>query len=75
MFFQKEIETMPREKLENLQLERLKWLVKYCSDNIPFYNKRLSEAGVTAEKIKALSDIAYIPYTTKEDIRDNYPFV
>jgi len=74
MFFQKEIETMPREKLENLQLERLKWLVKYCSDNIPFYNKRLSEAGVTAEKIKALSDIAYIPYTTKEDIRDNYPF-
>ena len=74
MFFQKEIETMPREKIEELQLERLKNLVKYCSDNIPFYNKRLSEAGVTAEKIKTLSDIQYIPYTTKDDIRDTYPF-
>lgn len=74
MFFQKDIETMPREKLEELQLERLKWLIKYCSDNIPFYNKRLTEAGVTPEKIKSLSDVQYIPYTTKEDIRDTYPF-
>lgn len=74
MFFQKEIETMPREELEKLQLERLKHIVKYCNDNIPFYHKRLSEAGVTAEKIKTLSDIQYIPYTTKDDLRDNYPF-
>ena len=74
MFFQKDIETMPRKQIEELQLKRLKWLVQYCSDNIPFYNKRLSEAGVTAEKIKAISDIKYIPYTTKEDIRDTYPF-
>ena len=74
MFFQKDIETMPRQKLEELQLERLKWLVKYCMDNIPFYNKRLTEAGVTADKIKCLEDIQYIPYTTKADIRDTYPF-
>lgn len=74
MFFQKEIETMPRQKIEELQLVRLKHLVKYCSDNIPFYNKRLSDAGVTADKIKTLSDIQYIPYTTKTDLRDNYPF-
>ena len=74
MFFQKDIETMPRQKLEELQLQRLKHIVKYCSDNIPFYNKRLSEAGVTPEKIKTLSDISYIPYTTKADLRDNYPF-
>ncbi len=74
MFFQKDIETMPREKIEEIQLERLKWLVKYCSDNIPFYNKRLKEANVTADRIKTLSDIQYIPYTTKEDIRDTYPF-
>ena len=74
MFFQKDIETMPRKQIEELQLKRLKWLVQYCSDNIPFYNKRLSDAGVTAEKIKTLSDIQYIPYTTKEDIRDTYPF-
>ena len=74
MFFQKEIETMSRKRLEELQLERLKWLVKYCSDNIPFYNKRLAEAGVTSEKIKSLDDVKYIPFTTKEDIRDTYPF-
>lgn len=74
MFFQKDIETMPRQKIEEIQLERLKWLVKYCMDNIPFYNKRLTEAGVTADKIKCLEDIQYIPYTTKADIRDTYPF-
>ena len=74
MFFQKDIETMPRQKIEELQLERLKWLVKYCMDNIPFYNKRLTEAGVTADKIKCLEDIQYIPYKTKADIRDTYPF-
>lgn len=72
--FQKDIETMPRQKIEEIQLERLKWLVDYCMTNIPFYNKRLTEAGVTADKIKTLKDIEYIPYTTKADIRDTYPF-
>ena len=72
--FQKDIETMSRQKIEELQLERLKWLVDYCMTNIPFYNKRLTEAGVTADKIKCLKDIEYIPYTTKDDIRDTYPF-
>lgn len=73
MFFQKDIETMPRKELEKLQLERLKHTVDYCIRNVPFYSKRLAEAGVTAEKIKSLSDVRYIPYTTKDDIRDNYP--
>ena len=73
-FFQKDIETMSRKEIETLQLERLKHLVQYCMDNVPFYHKRLTEAGVTADKIKCLSDIQYIPYTTKADIRDNYPF-
>ena len=71
MFFQKDIETMPRKSIEKIQLERLKWLVDYCSRNVRFYHDR---AGVTADKIKSLEDIQYIPYTTKEDIRDNYPF-
>lgn len=74
MFFQKEIETMSREKLDELQLERLKHTVDFCINNIPFYSKRLLKAGVTSEKIKCLSDIQYIPFTTKEDIRDTYPF-
>jgi phenylacetate-CoA ligase len=74
VYWQKDIETMPRKELEALQLERLKYTVKYCFDNVPFYNNRLSKAGVLPEKIKTLSDIQYIPYTTKDDIRDNYPY-
>lgn len=74
MYFQKDIETMPRADIEKMQLERLQRLVKYCYDNVPFYHKRLSEAGVCPEKIKTLSDIQYIPYTTKADLRDNYPY-
>lgn len=73
-FFQKEIETMPRRQLEELQLENLKWAVKHCYENIKFYHDRLDAAGVTPEKIKTLSDIQYIPFTTKADIRDQYPF-
>ncbi len=74
MFFQKDIETLSRQEIEKIQLERLKHQVQYCMDNVPFYHKRLTEAGITADKIKTLSDIQYIPYTTKTDIRDNYPF-
>ncbi len=72
--FNKEMECMPRKELEALQLERLKSLVDYCEKNSAFYAKRLKEAGVTADKIKQLSDIEYIPYTTKDDLRDTYPF-
>ena len=75
MMFQKDIETLPREEIEAIQLERLKYIVKYCYDNVPLYNKRLTEAGVLdGSKIKTLSDIEYIPFTTKDDFRDNYPF-
>ena len=56
MFFQKDLETMPRKELEALQLERLKWVVDYCYRNVPFYQKRLDQCGVTADKIKQLSD-------------------
>jgi len=65
---------MSRRELEELQLERLKALVDYCDRNVEFYHKRLRAAGVTGDKIKQLSDIQYIPYTTKDDLRDNYPF-
>lgn len=69
-----EMECMSRRDTEALQLERLKALVDYCDRNVAFYHKRLSEAGVTADKIKTLSDVQYIPYTTKADLRDTYPF-
>lgn len=74
MFFQKEIETMCRKQTEALQLEKLKYMVDYCYRNVPFYTKQLDKAHVTADKIKSLSDIKYIPPTTKTDLRDNYPF-
>lgn len=74
-FFQKEIETMPRKEIGKLQLERLKETVAYCYNNVPFYHKKLTEAGIgDGSKIKQLSDIQYIPFTTKDDFRDNYPF-
>ena len=74
LFFQKDIEIMNRRDLEALQLERLKHIVDYCYNNVPFYHERLRQAGVTGDKIKTLSDVQYIPCTTKDDIRDNYPF-
>lgn len=75
MFFQKEIETMSRKELDELQLKKLKWMVDYCYNNVPFYHKKLTEAGVLdGSKIKTLSDLQYIPYTTKDDFRNNYPF-
>src|SRR5690554_5459368 len=74
LFYQKEIETMPRKELESLQLERLKKLVDYCIKNVPFYTKILGEKGITAEKIKSLSDAQYIPFTNKSDIREYYPY-
>lgn len=74
MFFQKNIETMPRAELEALQLERLKWVVKYCYDNVLYYRNKLDAAGISPDKIKQLSDISYIPFTNKDDMRDTYPY-
>ena len=66
---------MKRADLDALQLERLRRMVDYCYNNVPFYNERLKAAGITSgDRIKTLSDIQYIPFTTKDDIRDNYPF-
>jgi Coenzyme F390 synthetase len=74
MFYQKEIETMKRAEIEAFQLLKLKKMVDYCYNNVPFYHERLGAAGVTGDKIKTLSDIQYIPLTTKDDVRDHYPF-
>ncbi|MDD7293457.1 MAG: phenylacetate--CoA ligase [Clostridiaceae bacterium] len=70
----RESECMKRADLEKLQLERLRALIDYCDKNVKFYHDRFEKNNITAERIKQLSDIQYIPYTTKEDLRDNYPF-
>ncbi|PKM62498.1 MAG: phenylacetate--CoA ligase [Firmicutes bacterium HGW-Firmicutes-21] len=74
LIFNPEMECMPRKALEALQLERLKALVDYCDKNVEFYHKRFKENNITADKFKSISDISYIPFTTKEDLRDTYPF-
>lgn len=72
--FEPEYETMPREKLEKLQEERLRKTVRYCYERIPFYKQRFKEAGITPDDIKTLDDLKKMPFTTKEDLRNAYPF-
>ena len=72
-YFNPEIETMTRSQIEALQLERLQSTVKHCM-NATFYRKRFEEAGIKPEDIKSLDDLRKIPFTTKQDLRDNYPF-
>ena len=72
-FFNPEVETMSREEIEKLQLERLQETVRHCM-NSPFYKKRFEEIGLKPEDIKTLDDIRKIPFTTKQDLRDTYPF-
>jgi phenylacetate-CoA ligase len=69
-----EHETMPRKELEKLQLERLKQVVKYVYEKVPFYRRTMKERKVTPDDIKSLSDITKLPFTSKVDFRDNYPF-
>lgn len=74
MFFDSKIEQMGREEMRALQLERLKKIVKYAYERVPFYKKKFDEIGLKPEDIKTLDDISKIPYTTKTDLRDNYPY-
>ena len=68
-----ELETLSHEEIEKLQVERLKETVSRCMKN-PVYKKRLEEAGVAPDNIRSVNDIRRIPFTTKEDLRNNYPF-
>ncbi len=72
--FSPEIETIDRKKLRELQLERLKHIVTYAYDNVEMYRKRFDSIGLKPKHIQTLKDIEKIPYTTKDDLRDNYPF-
>ena len=74
VYYQPELETMPREELDALQLERLQKLVAYVYECIPFYRESFDEAGVKPEDIKSLDDLRKFPFTVKQDLRDAYPF-
>ena len=68
-----EIETMPRNKLRKLQEARLKNIVTYVYHRVPFYRKRLEDAGLNPEDMR-LEDLPRLPFTKKQDLRDHYPF-
>ena len=72
-YWQPEIETMPREELKKLQTEKLRRTIETAL-NSPFYGQRLGRLGITPDSIKTVGDIRKIPFTTKQDLRDNYPF-
>ena len=74
MYYQPDIETMSREDLEALQLERLQALVKRVYEKIPFYKESFDKAGISPEDIKSLADLTKLPFTVKQDMRDAYPF-
>ena len=73
MIWNKEMECADRETMRALQLEKLKKTVKYEYDNVPYYRKKMDDAGVKPEDIKSLDDIRKLPFTTKEDLAVNYP--
>lgn len=68
------IETASRDELQALQLERLRWSLQHAYDNVPHYKASFDKAGVHPSDLKQLSDLAKFPFTTKHDLRANYPF-
>ncbi|MDO9491397.1 phenylacetate--CoA ligase family protein [Acetobacterium sp.] len=74
MYWNKSYECMPREKLQELQLERLKRMVNRIYHDVPFYRNKFQEKGLMPEDVKSLEDLQKLPFTTKVDLRDNYPY-
>ncbi len=74
MIYDEEFETLPREALEALQLKRLQQVATRLYHTVDFYKKSFDKAGVTPESLKTLADLQRFPFTTKQDLRDNYPF-
>lgn len=67
-------ETLTRPELEALQLERLQWTVRHAYENVPLYRRTFDEAGVAPADIRSLADVVRLPFTTKADLRETYPF-
>ena len=73
VYYQPEIETMPFERLRELQLERMKKTVQHAYDNVEFYQKSFKEAGIEPGDLKSLADLSHFPFVVKQDMRDAYP--
>ncbi|RZJ09615.1 MAG: phenylacetate--CoA ligase [Rubrivivax sp.] len=68
------IEVASRDELQRLQLDRLRWSLQHAYENVPHYKAKFDEAGVHPSDVKTLADLAKFPFTTKQDLRANYPF-
>ncbi len=73
-YYQKEIETMPVEEMKKLQSEKLRKQVKHVYENVPYYKNLMDEKGVRPEDIKGTHDLHKLPFLTKADLRDAYPY-
>ena len=73
MIWNPDVETMPRPKLHELQLERLRWSVRWAYDRVPFHKQRLDAAGVAPDAIRSLDDLRRLPFMVKSDLREHYP--
>ncbi len=73
-YYQKEIECMSREDMKKLQSEKLVNSVKRVYENVPFYKRKMDEKGVTPNDIKSIDDLHKLPFITKDDLRDEYPY-
>ena len=73
-YWQQAAETMPVELLRDTQIERLRATLRNAADNVPFYRRRLDEAGLTPGDVTCSDDLSSLPFTTKGDLRDHYPF-
>jgi phenylacetate-CoA ligase len=73
-YFNNEFETLPRPALEALQLKRLKDVVERVYHNVPFYKSSFASAKLTPDSVKSLADLQKLPFTTKQDMRDSYPY-
>lgn len=74
MIYDVEFETLPREALEAVQLRRLQATLERVHAVVPFYREQFHKAGMTPADIKSLGDLQRLPFTTKQDLRDNYPY-
>ena len=73
-YFQKEIETMSREEMKKLQSEKLVKQVKHVYDNVPYYRDLMDKKGVSPDDIKSIDDLHKLPFLSKADLRDAYPY-
>ncbi|MGA7826585.1 MAG: phenylacetate--CoA ligase [Geobacteraceae bacterium] len=74
MYFNEEIETLPRQALEALQLKRLQVMLERVFANVPFYRETFKKHGISPGDVKSLSDLQKMPFTLKQDMRDSYPY-